>query len=217
MGRLFSTETPIYQWLMKVSTILLTGIVWLLLCLPIITAGASTTAMYRIMFNIRDEKPSGIGHFFKYFAEEFKKGTLLFLIDILCVILLAVIYLVLYSFVKVGNEVSVLAAIFLVPLFIWMITFLYVFPLNAFFDNTVGRTILNAFMLSVRYFKYTVPSLFITMLPLFGFMLLGFYYFMYSVPFWFFIIIPVGEYIKSGLFKKAFIQIMPKQETTEEA
>ena len=178
---------------------------WLVMLLPVITAGASFTAMSRMMFNIREEKPAGVVLFYKTFAEEFGKSTLLWLIALI----LPAAVLALYLFTEVTST-AVLTLIF-AAVVLWLLVFLYAFPLNAFFDNTVGTTLKNSMMMSLSYLKYTVPALAISMLPVFVYMLIGKYYFLYSVPVWIFILLPLMEYWKSYFFLKVFYEYVPEE------
>ena len=205
LGRIFSTESPVYQWLTKYCTVMLCGLAWFFLLVPIVTAGASCTAMSRMMFNIREDKPAGLKLFFKTFAAEFKKSTIIWLIDMVCI---AVLF-VLLSFAGTSNMI-VLTLMF-VPVMLWIFTFLYVFPLTAFFDNTVKGTIKNGFLMSIKFFKQTIPALALSMIPFFGYLILGDYYFLYSVPIWVFVILPFIEYWKSYFFLKVFYNFLPEE------
>ena len=56
MGGIFSLDGPLMQLLNKLADLLTLSILWLLGCLPIVTIGASTTALYyAVMKMIRGE------------------------------------------------------------------------------------------------------------------------------------------------------------------
>lgn len=217
MGKLFDIESNIYQKLTKYATILMCGLAWILCCVPVITAGASCTAMYRMMFNIRDDKPAGMGLFFKVFMKEFIKSTLIWLCDILCVFILYIIFSFSSSKGIEGKEGILPVVLFLIPFLLWMFTFLYVFALNSFFDNTVLNTIRNGFLMALRYRRYTIFSMALTVIPLILYMILGDYYFLlYGVPILVFLFLPLIIYWKSGLFLKVFENFIPEKEEIEE-
>ncbi|MCQ2400498.1 MAG: YesL family protein [Lachnospiraceae bacterium] len=215
MGKLFSTESNIYQKLSKWANVLLCGFAWLLCCIPIITIGASCTAMYRMMFNIRDDKPAGFGPFFTVFGKEFAKSTLIWLCDLLCVFILYIIFGYTAS-VGISDTKGILTfVLFLLPFFIWMFTFLYVFALNSFFENTVLNTIRNGLVMSFRYYRYSILSMAVTVIPFFLYMFLGDYYFLlYGLPILIFVLLPLIMYWKSGFFLKVFENFVPKKEET---
>ena len=217
MGRLFDTESSIYQTLNKYATVLMCGLAWFLCCIPVITIGASCTAMYRMMFNIRDDRPAGFGQFFRVFAKEFVKSTLVWILDILCVFILYLILGFTSADGSNGTKAFISLMLFLIPFLIWLFTFLYVFALTSFFENTVLHTILNGLIMSLKYYRYTIFAMAVTVIPFFLYMILGDYYFlMYGVPVLVFILLPLIFYWKSGFFLKVFENFIPKQEETEE-
>ncbi|MDD3361718.1 MAG: YesL family protein [Hespellia sp.] len=90
MNKLFQAEGPIFSFLGKVSDIIILNIIFLIGCIPIITIGASLTALITTASKCicRDE-----GYLFetfrKVFISSFKKSTLTF-------ILLAIMTLIFY-------------------------------------------------------------------------------------------------------------------------
>ena len=78
--KLFSINSPFVHVLDKLGSIMLINITFLLFSFPLITIGASVTAMYRCLLNIADGNDSGlIKQFWYSFKENFKQSTLLFL------------------------------------------------------------------------------------------------------------------------------------------
>ena len=208
MGRLFDPESNIMQILTRYATVFLCGMVWFVCCIPVITAGASTTAMHRMMFNLRQERPAGIGLFFKTFIKEFPKSTVLWLIDLLCVGLLYVLFCLTAPSGNEGAGIALLLVVFFLPFFLWMFTFAYVFPLTSFFENRILTTIWNGLLISIRYFRSTIPVLALSMIPVIGF-IISEYYFIVLVPIWIMIIIPLIFYFQSYFFLKVFSDLIP--------
>ena len=208
MGKLFDPESKLMQALTKYATVLLCGVLWLMCCLPVITAGAATTSMHRMMFNIREDKIAGFKKFFQTFGKEFKKSTILWLIDMVCIVVL----LFLFNLISTSNGTDTLSlpllVIFFLPFFTWMLSFTYVFPLTAFFENSVGATIRNGFLIAVRYLKYTIPILGLSILPLIGF-IVSEYYFLLLLPIWALVALPLIFYLQSYFFLKIFSDLIP--------
>lgn len=202
--QIFSTESRVYQWLDKYCTIMLVGLMWLIMLVPLVTAGASCTAMSKMMFNIREDKPAGVVLFFRTFAKEFVKSTLLWLI----LLILPIVVLALYLFTGITSTVAV--TVIFVAIALWLFVFFYAFPLTAFFENTIAGTLKNSLLLSLGNLRKTVPVLAISMLPVFVYMIIGNYYFMYSVPVWVFILLPLMEYWKSYFILKVFYEYVPE-------
>lgn len=204
MKRLFDPETPIMQRLTRYSNIILCGTAWFFCCLLVIPAGAASTAIARVMFSIREDKPAGLGLFFKTLIGEFGKSTLLWIADLFCAALLA---LLLWS---IPADNAMLYGVMFAPLLLWAFTFLYAFPLNAYFENSVIQTLKNALLMSLRHFRQTVPALTITMLPVFTYLFLGNYYFLYLMPLWLFFLFPFTAYWKSRFLLEAFYNYAPR-------
>lgn len=165
MGKIFNLDAPVVQAVGKVGQMMVTTITWLLFCLPIFTAGAATAAMYRMMFNLREDRACAFKDFFKAFRENFRRGTVLWLILLACAAALTVGF---YLVVLLENTVLRLAALmlFCMLFFLVYIAAVYVFPLTAYFDNTVSGTIRNAIGMGLGNLRQTIYAIAVTMLPL---------------------------------------------------
>ena len=137
MGKLFNLDSPIVQAVGKVGQMMVTTVLWLICCLPIFTVGAATTAMCRVMINLKEDKSCSFGVFFRAFKENFKKATVLWLLLLLCVAVLVVTF---YLVVLVENGILRMIAlmVFCVLFFLVYIAAIYVFPLTAYFENTIA-------------------------------------------------------------------------------
>ncbi len=159
MFRLFNYDSPVMQFLSKAFDIMLLGILWLVCSLPVFTVGASTTAMYTVLFKlVKDDGYSVIRAFFNSFKENFKQATVIWLIAMTaCAVLAADLFFV---WVMSGNWLWMIVLGFLLILAVLVLSMLlYVFPLQAYFANTVKNTIKNALLFSVAHFPKTLLML----------------------------------------------------------
>ena len=165
MGKIFNLDAPVIQWLGKIGQMMLTTAVWLLCCLPVVTAGAATVAMYRIMFNLKEDRSCALKEFFRAFRENFRKATGLWLILIGCAALLAAGF---YMVVLLENVTLRLIAlmVFCLLFFLVYIVAVYAFPLTAYFENTVMGTLRNALGMGLGNLRQTVFAIAVTLLPL---------------------------------------------------
>ena len=165
MGKIFNLDAPIVQAVGKMGQMMVTTLTWLICCLPIVTVGASTAAMCRMMFNLKEDKYCGFKEFFRAFRDNFRNATLLWLLLVACAALLAVIF---YLMVLVENTILRMAVLmlFCVLFFLVYIVAVYVFPLTAFFENTVLGTIRNAIGMGLGNLRQTIFSIALTLLPL---------------------------------------------------
>ena len=103
--------------------------------------------------------------FFRAFKENFKKATVLWLLLLLCVAVLVVTF---YLVVLVENGILRMIAlmVFCVLFFLVYIAAIYVFPLTAYFENTIAATIHNAVAMGLGNLRQSVFSIALTLLPL---------------------------------------------------
>ncbi len=201
----FNYDNPVWRFIGKFWDVLIVNLLWIVCSIPIVTIGASTTAMYYVTLRLaRDDDGYTFRSFFKSFKENFKQATAIWLIFLAVGLLLA---FDLYYFVRlVGASTlrTVMITVFFSMAFIWAAMFTYVFPLQARFYNPVKRTIFNAFFMAVRHVFGTIGLLavdgaivflslsFLPQLTIFGVALIAFF--------------------NSYLFNNIFKRYMPKEE-----
>ena len=165
MNKWFDLDSPIMMGLSRMADLVMLSFLWFVCCLPVITIGASTTAMYYVTLKmVRDEEDMKItAAFFKAFKSNFKQATALNVIS-----LVIGIVLLLDSWIMLGAEgpmVTFSAAAFF-AMFIWLLCIMfYTYPLQAQFYNPIRRTLMNAAILSMQKFPNTVIVFLLNMLP----------------------------------------------------
>ncbi|MBQ4521957.1 MAG: YesL family protein [Lachnospiraceae bacterium] len=152
---LFRLDGPFYKGLCYVTDFVLIVCLWLVCCIPVITIGASTTALYSTGMRLHEERERYIvREFFQAFRHNFKQGTGAFLIQFLVGAILA---LDLYFWWVMDMSVrGIMLAITIIMLLCYLIVSLYLYPLIAKFKNSLTAQIKNAFLFSVLYLPYTV-------------------------------------------------------------
>ena len=165
MGKLFNLDSPILKVLGTLADMCLLNIMTLIGCLPVVTAGASITAMHYVLLKmVRNEEGYVWKDFLKSFKENFWQGLA---IGSILIIFVAFFLVDCYIFKGMVENVSVplLAVAGAFALFLYMI-YLYAFPLLAHFHNTVLGTIKNAFFVGIMTFPQTILMMVVTALPL---------------------------------------------------
>ena len=75
------TDNVIVRALNKICDMVCLNVLWLICCIPIITIGASTTALYTIMLKmVKNEEGYIFRGFFKAFKSNFKQSTIIWII-----------------------------------------------------------------------------------------------------------------------------------------
>lgn len=73
MGGLFDYDSKLFQLLLRISDLVILSLLWLLCSLPVVTIGASTTALYYTEMKLVRQRGDGCASmFFRAFRENFK-------------------------------------------------------------------------------------------------------------------------------------------------
>ena len=163
--KFFDLDSPLMQVLNKVADLLWLNILTLICCIPIVTVGASLTAMnYMALKIVRNEECYITKGFFKSFKQNFRQATAIWLLFLLAVLVLAGDF---YIMKNSGIEFNIVIKV-VIGIVAWILTFtwMFVFPVLAKFDNTVIRTIKNAFVMSILQFPKTLLMIVMYALPI---------------------------------------------------
>ena len=81
MNNIFNPEGKVMLFFTKIAYTAYLNVLWFLCCLPIVTAGASTTALFYVTLKLaKDEEGAITRSFFRAFRRNFRKATLIWLI-----------------------------------------------------------------------------------------------------------------------------------------
>ena len=143
---LFDLDNPLMRFLSKVADLLILNLLFLVCSIPVVTIGASTTAMYYCFFKMKDgEDGYLVKKFFKSFRENFKQATLMWLPLLLLLVVLVTEF---FMFRDVqGRGGSVVRAVILIGFIFWFLIHSYSFALLSRFYNTIRGTFSNAAIL----------------------------------------------------------------------
>lgn len=207
-------DNVITRALSKICDMICLNVLWVICSIPIVTIGASTTALYTVMLKIvRNEEGYIFRGFFKAFKENFKQSTIIWLI----VAALGVVWWIDYRVSGLmGQGVSdVFRIIFLLLGFLLLSVIIYVFPLTARYENSISATFKNAIILTVAKLPYTfimVAVLVIAVLAsLWNTMML-----MMALPLWFIFGVSLIAWVNSYLLRRVFTVFEQEEEDTKE-
>lgn len=154
LEKLFNYDNPVFRFFGKVGYIWYLNFLWLVCSLPIITIGASTTALLYSSMKLKADEGYVTKNFFKSFRENFRQSTILFLLFAAAGALLGLSLIYWNQLGGVfGKTMKVIAAAASV---VYLLDLLYVFAVQARFVNPIKRTVQYAFMLSVKNFIWTI-------------------------------------------------------------
>ena len=150
MGSLFNLDNPIWRFMGKLVDVFILTILWAICCIPIVTIGPASTAVYYVTLKlVRDEESYTVRSFFKSFKENFKQGTA---IGLIMTFLLVFFIYDIYAYFMMGTQISyILGIVFLGIFLLYLIALVYVYPLQAKFYNKVRYTLRNALFIGVKH------------------------------------------------------------------
>ena len=104
MKRLLDIDNPVIRFIIKIFDCMLLSVLWLAFSLPIITMGASNTALYAAVFHhIRRDESYLWRSFWGAFKENFKRSTLAWLPMLAMILFLAYDAMALHLLIRSGN------------------------------------------------------------------------------------------------------------------
>lgn len=157
MNNLLNLDGPIMRLINKIVYSVYLNILWFICCIPIVTIGASTTALFYVTLKIsKNEEGNLTKAFFHSFKENFKQGTIIWLILLILGIILGIDGYVVYH-MRFENALWTLCTAFLIVAAIaYAVVLMYIFPLLARFDNTIGAMFKNALFMGIRFLFCTI-------------------------------------------------------------
>lgn len=202
MSEIFTTDNMAIRILNRIGDILILHFLWLLCSLPIVTIGASTTALYyTAMKAVKYEDGYVARRFFKSFKENFRQSTIIWLIMLFAGFLCG--WYLSYS-IETHNSVLTMFSTILTCVYTFIL--IYVFPLQSKFDNKITVTIRNAFLLSVKNFPWTL-----LMIVALG--LIGLFSYFYTIVLFIVVICGAGVYgyLTAFIFNRVFLPYLPDE------
>lgn len=164
MSSLFSLDGKLYGFLSKLAKIMWINLLTILCSLPVITLGASLTAMNKVVYQIFLEEDDALTRtFFKAFAENFKQATLIFVFYLAALVLFWADFRLFEGFSETLRAVSLILVCVLGLMILF--SFTWVFILQSRYTNTIIGTIKLSFAVWIGYLPRTVAMMLLILLP----------------------------------------------------
>lgn len=211
MKKLFRYDSPFIKWVNRMGWLVILNILWLICCLPVVTIGASTAAMYRIAMGLAQKRDdvNVVGDFFRAFRANFKQGTLAWLILLIPTLLIVLnLSLLLSGDLGYGMASYILCLIPVPPL---LFISAYVFAYVATFEDKPLRTILNSAIISISNLPRTLLMVMLNILPLVVY-LMATEVFLRLLFVWLLFAFALIAYLNSKLILIAFRPYLPQAE-----
>lgn len=152
--KLFSPDGPLYKLMQNLIALVKINVLLVLFSLPIITMGGAMIAAYDVFLKLADDEEGYMGRqFVESFKKNFKNGIPYGLTLLLCIY---VVWLDFSLFEQIEGNPIILLIMGMVAAFVFLLCFLFAFPLQARYENTFINTLKNSADISIRYFVRTL-------------------------------------------------------------
>lgn len=153
MAKLFDYNNPVWRFMGKIADFFMLTMVWAVCSIPIVTIGASTSALYYVVLKmVKNHEQYIIRSFFRYMKENFVSSTVVW------IMVLAMGFIPAAGFFML-NQMGIREAsfIFWMLAVITLIYFMFVtilFPLSARLDANALKLLMMSFMVSLKHFAW---------------------------------------------------------------
>ena len=150
MSGFFNPENKIFTGLNKMVDMIILSVLWFICCIPVITFGASSSALYYAYHkSIRQKRGYAWKEFFHGFKINFKQATIAWLILLVLYIITGLDCVVLYGLL---DTMSLAGPLLLIIIFVTiMITIwaIFLFAYIARFENSLKLVLKNSFFVAL--------------------------------------------------------------------
>lgn len=155
MGKIFDLDNPVWRAVGMLADFFILTVLWAVCSLPIITIGASTTALYYVALKMAEERGSSVVRmFFKSFKDNFLQATGLWII---MAVAGAVIAYVIYICSQLDNQLAVVYFwVFVILAILYLFMLVVIFALEARVIATMGNMLLMTFMVCIKNFSWVL-------------------------------------------------------------
>lgn len=163
---LFNEDSLLGRILDFTGKMILLNLLWIFCSIPVITIGASTSALYYAAFKLRmDPESSPLKNFIKSFKQNFLQASAIW---ILLLAFAGLLFLESRWLLLSGNTSSILLCFALAGVgILWVVLAFYIFPVIAAFRNRMIKLTGHAFYFAFHKPLYLLAVLLITCMPMY--------------------------------------------------
>lgn len=210
--KLFDLDGPLFSAMSTLTNLVVLNIMFCICCVPIITIGASSTALHECVQELLEEKKEKglVRRFLKSFKKNFGRSTVIWLF---CLIVIGVLFL--YQRVvntMAGSLGQSYQIVFYILCIVFLFGFQYLFPMQAKFNRPVKFTLKYSWLLSAAALPWTLASILSTGILVYVSFFMNTNVIWTAVYLWVIAGFAVASYINNIFFLKAFEKMMPEKE-----
>jgi len=206
MKSLFSPDSGLSKTLSFIGDLMLLNILYLILCLPILTVGAANAALYSVTLKlVRGHEAGIIKPFFKAFRESFLKASVYWLIFLLTG---AAIWFGLKVITENPQTFPwIFNAAYGIVTVLWLLVMTWTWPVEAQFENSILGTLKNAFLIGAAHPLMSIAAIILNLLLPLLFVFMTDLFLLFSFV-WFIFGFSGIAALNSLMFNKAFAPLI---------
>lgn len=212
MGSIFNYDNKFFQFMGKAVDCFYISILWLIFCIPIVTIGASTTALYETTHKVLRRSRGYVWRtFWNSFKSNFRQTTK---ISVIMLVLFGVLFFdaqVMKGYLEQGSNLGALYYFFYIMMLFEYIWALYTFSYSARFEMGMKDTMKNGAILAVVNLPWSFLLLLLFIVTLILIMILPVFLFLLPAG-----LMTVYELILERIFRKIMLPEDLKKEQEED-
>lgn len=210
MSKLFDHDAPLMQVLILIGNLIVLNTLWLICCIPVITAGAATTAVYYTMYQFATDGSEAVFKpFFRTFKKEFKQSTLVWL----ALLVIGFVFLCDISFLASLPQFGVLWIVLGILLLLYAVALTHIFAILGRFDTDIKTALKSCYLVAIMNFPRSLLVLLLSAAPVLIFIFMP-YQVLNTLPLWVGLAFGMIFYLNAKLFLRSFEKVVPKGESS---
>ncbi len=212
MGGIFSYDSKFTLALHKFADVIIVSVLWIIGCLPLLTIGTSTTALYYTTIKAVSGEGAIVKNYFKSYKENLKQSIV---VEIVLLIIAYIMYINWKIIFNMSDGGDVFKVVYFVVL-LWLVPIVcYLFPILARFAMSTKLLFINAFVLSFKNLPKTIFIVLTSMLPIVC-LVVRIEYVIKLLPLIVLAAPGLIAFLNATMFIKVFEPYMPKEEAEAE-
>lgn len=157
MESFFNLDNKLFQSVSKAVDYLSLSLLWVICCIPVVTVGAASTAVY---YTINKVIRHGRGYlwseYWHAFRVNFKQATLAWLVVLAALAVMVIDSAFMRQLADAGQNTGILSVVFLLLFFLVLVWAGYLFSYIARFENTLRQTFKNTAFMAVVHLPWSL-------------------------------------------------------------
>lgn len=209
MNNWLNPDNKFFSFMGKAFDMVVLNVIWLILCIPVVTIVPATTALYYAVVKvIRRERSYAIKEYFRSFKRNFKQGAVFSLIALVLIFVMYIDFRYAWELMQAGQASgSTYLGVFLVIALIFTAMYAYICPLLSRFEMKITGLLKTSFVMATRHLLTTL----VLIILIVG-VLLGCYLLLPGI----FFLPAVATLLASFMIERVFKKYMPAKEEPAE-